>query len=75
MNKIKRKTRALALISGGLDSILAVKLLQEQGIEVTGLTFASYFFSADLAKKAAQQLKIKLKIEDFSDGFKCPILF
>jgi tRNA U34 2-thiouridine synthase MnmA/TrmU len=59
--------RALVLLSGGLDSILAVKLLQKQQIEVTGLTFVSYFFDADLAKKAAKNLGIKLKIIDFSD--------
>lgn len=28
--------KALALISGGLDSILAAKLIQDQGVEVTG---------------------------------------
>ena len=27
-------TKALAMISGGLDSILAAKLIKEQGIEV-----------------------------------------
>ena len=29
--------RALGLFSGGLDSMLAVRLLQEQAIEVTGV--------------------------------------
>jgi len=68
MTKTKKaKTRALMLLSGGLDSILAVKLLQKQDLEVAGITFVSYFFNADLAKKAAQQLKIELKIVDFSD--------
>ena len=38
------KHRAVALFSGGLDSILAAKLVQEQGIEVTGLHFVSPFF-------------------------------
>ncbi len=61
-----QKIKALVLLSGGLDSILAARLLQEQQIEVTGLSFVSYFFNADLAKKAAKQLKIKLKIIDFS---------
>ena len=37
-------TRALALISGGLDSILAAKLIKEQGIDVIGICFKSYFF-------------------------------
>ena len=61
------KTGALFLFSGGLDSILAVKLLQEQGIKVAGLTFVSYFFNSDLAKESAKNLDIKLKIIDFSD--------
>ena len=62
-----KKNRGLVLFSGGLDSILTVKLLQEQRIKVTGLTFVSYFFDADLAKKAAKNLGIKLKIIDFSE--------
>lgn len=35
---------ALALFSGGLDSILAVKVLQEQGLSVLGLHYVSPFF-------------------------------
>jgi tRNA-uridine 2-sulfurtransferase len=35
---------ALALFSGGLDSILAVKVLQEQGLRVLGLHYMSPFF-------------------------------
>lgn len=67
MKREKTKIRCLALLSGGLDSILAIKILQKQGIEVTGISFASYFFNADLAEKAAKKLKIKLKAVDFSD--------
>ena len=63
----KNKARALALLSGGLDSILAVKILQVQGVEVTGLTFVSYFFSSKAAEKAAKKLGVELKIVDFSD--------
>jgi hypothetical protein len=36
--------RAVALFSGGLDSLLAAKLVQEQGLEVTCLHFVSPFF-------------------------------
>ena len=32
-------TKALAMVSGGLDSILAAKLIKEQGIEVVGVCF------------------------------------
>jgi len=46
--------------------MLAVKVLQAQGIQVTGLTFQSYFFGPDSAQAAANQLKIPLKIIDFS---------
>ena len=34
-----KKIRALALVSGGLDSLLAAKVIQAQGIEVEGITF------------------------------------
>ena len=65
---MKRKVRALILFSGGLDSILAAKILMEQGIEVVGLTFKSYFFGADQAGKSAKKLGLKLEIVDFSEG-------
>ncbi len=38
------KYRAVSLFSGGLDSILAAKIMQEQGWEVIGLHFVSPFF-------------------------------
>ena len=67
MKTRKDETKALVLLSGGLDSILVVKILQKQDVKVTGISFVSYFFSADLGKKSAKQLKIKHKIFDFSD--------
>jgi hypothetical protein len=36
--------RALALFSGGLDSILAVKVIQKQGVDVLAINFTSPFF-------------------------------
>ena len=62
----KRKTKALVLFSGGLDSILATKVLTEQGIKVVALSFKSYFFGSRQAQKAAKNLRIKLRIIDFS---------
>jgi len=38
-----KKTKALVLVSGGLDSLLVVKLLQNQGIEVEAVYFATHF--------------------------------
>ncbi len=40
----KSKYDCLALFSGGLDSILACKILQNQGLKVLGLHFISPFF-------------------------------
>jgi tRNA-specific 2-thiouridylase len=58
--------RALAMISGGLDSILAAKLIKEQGIEVIGICFKSYFFNEENAKRMTKQIGIKLEVIDFS---------
>lgn len=44
--------------------MLAVKLLQDQGIALTALCFVSPFFGAKRAEEAAHRLKIKLKIID-----------
>ncbi len=35
--------KALALMSGGLDSTLSAKLIQNQGIEVEGINFSMGF--------------------------------
>ncbi|MEW8956098.1 tRNA 4-thiouridine(8) synthase ThiI [Clostridium sp.] len=58
--------RALAMVSGGLDSILASKLIKDQGIEVIGICFKSYFFTPDNAIKMCKQIDIPLEIVDFS---------
>ncbi len=46
--------------------MLAVKILQGQGIKVTGLVFKSAFFDEKKAVRAARELKIPLKIVDIS---------
>lgn len=38
-----RQPRALALISGGLDSLLAARVVQEQGVHVEGINFFTGF--------------------------------
>jgi len=58
MNTNKDRTKSLALLSGGLDSILAIKILQKQGIDVTGISFVSYFLIVIQLKK---QQKVKNK--------------
>ncbi|PMQ01566.1 MAG: tRNA 4-thiouridine(8) synthase ThiI [Dictyoglomus sp. NZ13-RE01] len=63
------KTRALALLSGGLDSLLAVSLIQRQGIEVIGIFFYTPFFNPENAKKSAEFLGIPLKIIDITEEY------
>jgi hypothetical protein len=41
--KIRAKIKAVGLLSGGLDSTLAAKLVLEQGIDVTAVNFTSPF--------------------------------
>jgi len=60
-------TTALAMISGGLDSILAAKIVKDQGIEVIGICFKSNFFSEKNALKIVKQIDIPLEVVDFSD--------
>ena len=64
-SEVKRIGRGYALLSGGLDSQLAICVLKEQGLWIEGVVFASPFFQIDAAKKAAEQLRIPLHIVDF----------
>lgn len=53
-------------MSGGLDSILAVKVLQDQDIEVHGICFVSNFFGCQAAREAAEENGIEFKVVDIS---------
>lgn len=59
-------TKALALVSGGLDSILAAKIIVDMGIEVTGLCFKSAFFGPENAIRMTDTINIPLVILDFT---------
>jgi tRNA U34 2-thiouridine synthase MnmA/TrmU len=55
---------ALGLLSGGLDSSLAVKLIMDQGIEVIALKFTSAFCQCDSGNRChASELAKKFGIE------------
>jgi len=62
-----RKVRALSLLSGGLDSLLAVKVLQGQGVEVVGISFVSPFFGSANAEKGAAELGCELMVVDITE--------
>jgi tRNA-uridine 2-sulfurtransferase len=62
--------KAIALLSGGLDSTLAVKVLLDQGIEVEALNFTSPFCTCtgknsgckSEAVRVAEEFKIPIKV-------------
>lgn len=66
---LDRKTKCLLLLSGGLDSILAAKLLLEQGIEVIAVNFRTNFCGPSKARPAANQLGIPLREENIREDF------
>jgi len=61
-----KQGRGLCLLSGGLDSQLAVCVLREQGLAVEGVVFASPFFKVEAAQKAARQLNLTLHVVPFT---------
>ena len=63
------KVKGIGLLSGGLDGILAVKIIQEQGIDVEGVAFETPFFSAAKARNAADQIGIPLVIIDITEEY------
>ena len=62
-----KKCRGLSLISGGLDSQLAICVLRDAGAEVEAVTFETPFFSSAAARKAAAALGVPLRVIDFTD--------
>jgi len=58
--------KALAVFSGGLDSMVAVALMRSLEIEVLGLFFETPFFSSEKARKSAESIRLPLKIVDIT---------
>lgn len=85
-----RQPRAVALISGGLDSMLAARLVMEQGVHVEGINFFTGFCveghthairnkqrerpRRNNALWVAEQLGIKLHIIDVIEEYKSVVL-
>lgn len=87
---MKKQARAIALISGGLDSMLAAKVIMQQGVHVEGINFFTGFcvegHTHAIRKKdrtkpkrnnalwVAEQLGIKLHIIDVIEPYKDVLL-
>jgi len=61
------KVTSVVLFSGGLDSILAAKLVMDQGIAVRGVTFETPFFNAAKARAAAEMIGLPLTVLDITE--------
>lgn len=89
-DQVNQPRKALALISGGLDSLLAARVVQEQGVHVEGINFFTGFCveghthairnrpraraKRNNALAVAEQLRIKLHIVDIVDEYKQVVL-
>ena len=60
--------KVVGLISGGLDSVLAAKVIRLQGIDVLGLAFITPFMHPQV-EKMAQTLGIQIKVIDISSEY------
>ena len=68
--------KAIALLSGGLDSILAIRVAMDQDIEVEAMNYSSPFCTCtsrtsgcSAAAAAAKQLGVPLKVINVSREF------
>ncbi len=78
----KEQIKAVGLLSGGLDSTLAIRIMLEQGIEVTALHFRTGFSYVERnravgrgptkpsdAERSAAMLGVNLEVIDVSDEY------
>ena len=63
-----QKHSAVALFSGGLDSILAVKWMQRLGYQIHSVFFATPYLTPDKAIKSAQANDIPLMVKDITNA-------
>jgi len=68
-----KKTKALALLSGGLDSTLALKLVLDLGVDVEAVNFVTPFCLCRKggcgASEAAKKFKIPLKVISVGEDY------
>ena len=71
--------KALALFSGGLDSLLAIKIIKDMGIEVLALHFDIGFIGKNDKSEALRaildQIEVPLKVVDIKRQFFDEVLF
>ncbi len=64
------KPRAIALLSGGLDSMLAIAILKDQGVEIEAVNFQTMFGCCkEDARRAAYDLGVKFTLLKVGDDY------
>ncbi len=62
--------RCVALLSGGLDSMLAIRIMQEQGVEVDAVNFKTIFTCCqNISAQAARELDVPLTVIAQEDDY------
>lgn len=78
MNEIKKR-HAIALFSGGLDSMLAIKLMVNQGIKVTAINmnigFGSRTDVSEIMRRRAEIAGAEFRVIDVRDEYLKKVLF
>lgn len=65
----ERKAKGIGVLSGGLDSILAVKVLQEQDLDLIGITFVTPFFGPDPGLSVGPVTGIPVRAVDIGETY------
>ncbi len=73
---MSERTKAVALLSGGLDSTLAIRVVQEEGVEVIAINFSTAFCTCtpkgqgcSSSRLAADQLGVELVVQVLTDEY------
>ncbi len=73
---MKKNIKALSLFSGGLDSILATRLVMSQGVDVAAIQFVTPFFNYHILddidghrEKVRRKYGINVRVVDISIGY------
>jgi len=67
---MSKPRRCVALLSGGLDSMLVIRIMQEQGIEVEALNFKTIFTCCqDQSARAARDLGVRMTVVGQEDDY------
>lgn len=63
----QRKAKGIGLLSGGLDSILAARVLKDQEIELVGIIFKTPFFGPKPGVDLSKMAGIPVRVIDFAE--------